>query len=175
MDENKLMMMRGTREGNWRNQGSEGIGSNEEIENCGFPLMKPEDKSKRKKRAYEGDKDKKDKDMWEIREKRDSWIKVIGFNGIEGLFLSLKQLPYKYFEDLSLIVESDSRNAVGWVNNPFSTPWRLKHLINHIENLKLLLPEWQVSHIYRECNSIANNLAKDGVNRTDNLLYVIDP
>ncbi|XVF47708.1 hypothetical protein PTKIN_Ptkin03bG0132500 [Pterospermum kingtungense] len=171
--------------------------------------MKPEDKSKRKKRAYEGDEDKKDKDMWEIREKRFPssvivlrntksirsvlvWttpsprcakFNVYGFSlgkpGLAELFAIRKTfilyISSRWVKDLSLIVESDSRNAVGWVNNPLSTPWRLKHLINHIENLKLLLPEWQVSHIYRECNSIANNLAKDGVNRTDNLLYVIDP
>ncbi|XVF84544.1 hypothetical protein PTKIN_Ptkin17bG0045500 [Pterospermum kingtungense] len=39
--------------------------------------------------------------------------------------------------DKLLIVESDSANAVNWVNFPESAPWRVQTFINHIECLKL--------------------------------------
>ncbi|XVE88825.1 hypothetical protein DITRI_Ditri19aG0099600 [Diplodiscus trichospermus] len=36
----------------------------------------------------------------------------------------------------TLIIESDSMNAVKWIKNPISSPWRIRGIITHIEFLK---------------------------------------
>ncbi|XVF82522.1 hypothetical protein PTKIN_Ptkin16aG0056100 [Pterospermum kingtungense] len=59
-----------------------------------------------------------------------------------------------------LIIESDSINALKWVLNPTPVPWRIKHMISHIENLKLFVVMWSICHTLREANSVADNLAK---------------
>ncbi|XVF70496.1 hypothetical protein PTKIN_Ptkin11bG0166300 [Pterospermum kingtungense] len=72
--------------------------------------------------------------------------------------------------DRELIVESDSINAVNWVNSPSSTPWRVLNFINHNENLKKQLKGWKVTHVFREVNCITDQLAKERVGRCNDLL-----
>ncbi|XVE50461.1 hypothetical protein DITRI_Ditri01bG0164000 [Diplodiscus trichospermus] len=72
----------------------------------------------------------------------------------------------------ALIVESDSRNAVNWIIKPELAPWRVRKFISHIENLKLQIKEWDLVHEHREKNQVADYLAKEGVNRADNLLVI---
>ncbi|XVF83582.1 hypothetical protein PTKIN_Ptkin16aG0500900 [Pterospermum kingtungense] len=43
--------------------------------------------------------------------------------------------------------ESDFRNAVNWVLKPESAPWRLRNIINHVENLKAQVKDWRVVHV----------------------------
>ncbi|XVE89676.1 hypothetical protein DITRI_Ditri20bG0015100 [Diplodiscus trichospermus] len=63
-------------------------------------------------------------------------------------------------QNTALIMESDSKNAVTWVLNPKSAPWRVQKFINHIENVKSRIKEWKLQHIPREYNQIANSLEK---------------
>ncbi|XVF70541.1 hypothetical protein PTKIN_Ptkin11bG0169800 [Pterospermum kingtungense] len=69
-----------------------------------------------------------------------------------------------------LIVESDSYNAVQWTNKPESAPWKMRNIINQIECLKSKVCQWEVVHIFREANSIADGLAKEGVLRVDDMV-----
>ncbi|XVF49796.1 hypothetical protein PTKIN_Ptkin04bG0044400 [Pterospermum kingtungense] len=70
----------------------------------------------------------------------------------------------------SLVIESDSRNAIKWVINPESVPWKARQISNHIENLKQKGLVWRIVYMYRESNSVADRLAKDGVNRSSDLI-----
>ncbi|XVF23464.1 hypothetical protein REPUB_Repub13aG0041100 [Reevesia pubescens] len=72
-----------------------------------------------------------------------------------------------------LMIESDSLNAVKWINYPDLTPWKLKNYVAFIEAWKQDLVSWQISHINMECNEIADGLAKAGVNRNESLLMVL--
>ncbi|XVF67225.1 hypothetical protein PTKIN_Ptkin10aG0103200 [Pterospermum kingtungense] len=76
-------------------------------------------------------------------------------------FLTFIDSPYVY--NCALIVESDSKNAVTWVNSPLSAPWRVLNFINHIECLKRKLRKWEVVHIFKEANQVVDQLAKEGV------------
>lgn len=71
-----------------------------------------------------------------------------------------------------MVVESDSKNAVQWINAPEKAPWRLRKWILHIEMLKRKVVQWEVQHIFREANQQADNLAKTGIRRVENLLNV---
>ncbi|XVF56549.1 hypothetical protein PTKIN_Ptkin06aG0129900 [Pterospermum kingtungense] len=61
-----------------------------------------------------------------------------------------------------LIIESDSKNAIGWVNNPYDAPWKVRKFVNHILNLRSQLSDVQFLHICREANQRADHLAKEG-------------
>ena len=69
-----------------------------------------------------------------------------------------------------LIIESDSSNVVKWIRNPQSVPWSMKRIISHIVVLKVQIKECDVMHILRECNDMADGLAKAGVSRSNNLM-----
>ncbi|XVF85746.1 hypothetical protein PTKIN_Ptkin17bG0142100 [Pterospermum kingtungense] len=69
-----------------------------------------------------------------------------------------------------LIIESDSQNAVSWVNGLSSAPWRVFNFINHIETLKMQVIDWKVNHMFRELNEVADNLAKEGVYRLSDMI-----
>ncbi|XVE60101.1 hypothetical protein DITRI_Ditri05aG0100000 [Diplodiscus trichospermus] len=71
-----------------------------------------------------------------------------------------------------LYIESDSKNTVQWVCNPNLVPWRIRNIINHIENLKLQVKEWRIGHVFRERNQEAEKLAKEGINRESGLLVI---
>ncbi|XVF70381.1 hypothetical protein PTKIN_Ptkin11bG0157200 [Pterospermum kingtungense] len=73
-----------------------------------------------------------------------------------------------------LLVESDSTNVVKWISKPNSVPWRLKWIINKIENLKPGIPNWSVKHTLCKANDIADSLVKAGVNRGDDYILVLD-
>ncbi|XVF66499.1 hypothetical protein PTKIN_Ptkin10aG0041000 [Pterospermum kingtungense] len=90
---------------------------------------------------------------------------------IREAFLTFIDSPYVY--NCALIVESDSKNAVTWVNSPLSAPWRVLNFINHIECLKRKLRKWEVVHIFREANQVADQLAKEGVSRTSDLVVTL--
>ncbi|OMO87312.1 hypothetical protein COLO4_20696 [Corchorus olitorius] len=65
-----------------------------------------------------------------------------------------------------------SSNVVHWSNNPESCPWILRRIIMQIESLKARLTSWNVLHINREQNDLADGLAKAGVERDNNLVVM---
>ncbi|EOY09873.1 Uncharacterized protein TCM_025243 [Theobroma cacao] len=72
-----------------------------------------------------------------------------------------------------MVVESDSKNAVQWINEPKKAPWRMRKWIFHIEMLKRKMVQWEVQHVSREANQQADNLAKSGIGRVQDLLNVL--
>ncbi|OMO82891.1 hypothetical protein COLO4_22772 [Corchorus olitorius] len=70
----------------------------------------------------------------------------------------------------SLIIESDCFNAVKWVNASISCPWKLRRFISQIGIITRGATNWKLLHIFREANSLADELAKAGINRLSNLL-----
>ncbi|XWS53423.1 hypothetical protein CRYUN_Cryun10bG0000600 [Craigia yunnanensis] len=73
-----------------------------------------------------------------------------------------------------LIIESNSCNVVKWVLNPHGTPWATKKYMAHIEVYKAQLLGWEICHISREGNDIADALAKSGILRQDELFLVYE-
>ncbi|OMO72253.1 hypothetical protein COLO4_27741 [Corchorus olitorius] len=73
-----------------------------------------------------------------------------------------------------LLVESDSKNAVKWVNEPTSGPWRCRKIIFQIEGYKKKIKKWTVIHAFREANIIADNLAKSSVDRGSAIMTRLD-
>ncbi|XVE69060.1 hypothetical protein DITRI_Ditri09bG0119300 [Diplodiscus trichospermus] len=71
-----------------------------------------------------------------------------------------------------LALESDSANAVKWVKDPISAPWRFRHLLNQLENLKTSIPNWTITHILREANGDADCLAKAGAKRMEDHVMI---
>ncbi|XVF24309.1 hypothetical protein REPUB_Repub13aG0116700 [Reevesia pubescens] len=65
-----------------------------------------------------------------------------------------------------LIVDSDSQADVKWFNYNGTMPWKLKKFCPFIDSLKGAVISWQVHHIFRESNDIADGLAKACVFRT---------
>lgn len=68
---------------------------------------------------------------------------------------------------IELVIESYSLNVVKWTLNPSSTPWRMSNLISIIENLKCFVLDWRIVHVLREANGLAENLAKEGMDRAN--------
>ncbi|XVE50518.1 hypothetical protein DITRI_Ditri01bG0168600 [Diplodiscus trichospermus] len=85
------------------------------------------------------------------------------------IFISAPWIRYK-----SLIIESDSSVAVEWVRLPSHAPWRVRKSIVHIENLKKQVGIWSIVHTVRECNVDADVLAKEGLNRTEDFVWIAD-
>ncbi|XVF48899.1 hypothetical protein PTKIN_Ptkin03bG0225300 [Pterospermum kingtungense] len=63
-------------------------------------------------------------------------------------------------------------NAVLWVANPSKVPWRLRCIRNHLEDLKAKVVGFEVVYVRREANQVADMLAKEGVGRINDLLWV---
>ncbi|XVF58812.1 hypothetical protein PTKIN_Ptkin07bG0096300 [Pterospermum kingtungense] len=71
-----------------------------------------------------------------------------------------------------LIIENDSLNAVKWDGYHNNGPWKVRHIINNIENLKKNLEEWKVIHVLKEGSQVADGLAKDMMNEVESLFVV---
>ncbi|OMO98831.1 reverse transcriptase [Corchorus capsularis] len=65
-----------------------------------------------------------------------------------------------------LIIESDSRNAIKWIECPDEVPWRLRKWVSHIGNLLKNCSSYSFNHIFREASMEADKLAKEGVDRS---------
>ncbi|XVF81381.1 hypothetical protein PTKIN_Ptkin15bG0150400 [Pterospermum kingtungense] len=70
----------------------------------------------------------------------------------------------------NLVIESDSSNAVKWVNFPFVAPWAMRSFLNQIEALKSRVLNWRVVHVNREINFVVDTLAKEAALREDELI-----
>ncbi|EOY22774.1 Uncharacterized protein TCM_014846 [Theobroma cacao] len=80
----------------------------------------------------------------------------------------------KWKEDYSLLIESDSCNAIKWIKAPASAPWRLKKWTLQIERFKEIIGNWSIKHTKRDVNQRANRLAKDGVHLSHDILRVFE-
>lgn len=68
--------------------------------------------------------------------------------------------------NVKISIESDSANAVAWVNQKLdSFPWKLHNELCRIENLMALFQHISVIHSIRENNFMADALAKQGLHR----------
>ena len=81
-------------------------------------------------------------------------------------------LSSKWVSSHRLVIENDSSNVVKCVLYPQGTPWALKKIMSQIVAYKAMLIEWDIMHILREGNDIADGLAKSGVYiQSDLLVY----
>lgn len=62
--------------------------------------------------------------------------------------------------------------AVKWVNRPDAAPWWLRTQILHTNHLKNRDKKWEIQHVLRSANSMADSLAKAAVGREQDLLQV---
>ncbi|XVF30358.1 hypothetical protein REPUB_Repub16aG0050400 [Reevesia pubescens] len=74
---------------------------------------------------------------------------------------------------LGLIVESDSLVTVNWINSPQAIPWRLKKRCPFVTTWQSRILVWQIHHVLREKNTIADGLAKAAVSRCSPLFLVL--
>ena len=91
--------------------------------------------------------------------------KKVGVNNIlinEGLVL--RDALQKVLENniKKVKVEGDSKILINCLNDSFSTPWRLKKIVDDIKWLSSSFDEISFTHIPREVNFIADSLAKLG-------------
>ncbi|XP_021841155.1 uncharacterized protein [Spinacia oleracea] len=70
----------------------------------------------------------------------------------------------------SLIVESDSANAVKWCNGDIKGPWNLSFAINFIRGLQNKGPNISITYKGRESNVVADSMAKQGLQRRDDFV-----
>lgn len=72
----------------------------------------------------------------------------------------------------NIVVESDSTLVVGWVNCKRNRPWKLTNLLNQIDILIPMVNCLEVRHIFREANTSADALAKQGSIHLKPLYYL---
>ncbi|XP_021296093.1 uncharacterized protein LOC110425486 [Herrania umbratica] len=81
-------------------------------------------------------------------------------------------LASRWKDHYKLIIESDSSNAVKWVQHPETAPWRLQKWLLQIERLREKHNDWKIQQDKREANQRADALAKEGVDRQSDSLRV---
>jgi ribonuclease HI len=83
--------------------------------------------------------------------------------GFLAIVFGLEQsLDKEWLSSSNIIVESDSKNALAWVNNSESCPWSLRFASNKLKNILLSLKSVMFVHVNREANSVADELEKKG-------------
>ncbi|WRX25072.1 Ribonuclease H domain - like 10 [Theobroma cacao] len=102
-----------------------------------------------------------------------------GEAGIGGMLRSengvvLARFSKNIVGKFSLVIESDSLNAVKWVKSPNDAPWRLRKWISHIESSKKMVGDWEICHVLREGNKAADKLAKGAIQRVPDLMETSD-
>lgn len=70
----------------------------------------------------------------------------------------------------SIIIESDSSNAVKWCNGVIKGPWNLTFTINSIRGALAKGPSISIVYRSRESNMVADSMAKQGLTRNDEFL-----
>lgn len=74
-------------------------------------------------------------------------------------------MAYENLQKSSIIIESDSANAVKWCNCNEGGPWNLKFQLNFIRNAREKWLDLSIIHKGRESNVVADSLAKQGLRR----------
>ncbi|EOY04114.1 Uncharacterized protein TCM_019370 [Theobroma cacao] len=72
-----------------------------------------------------------------------------------------------------IIVECNSMNAVTWLTKPPNAPWRIRQLIFQIGALRDKVLNWQIRYIPGSRNEVADNLAKTGIERPNDLIRIL--
>ncbi|XP_010675532.2 uncharacterized protein LOC104891523 [Beta vulgaris subsp. vulgaris] len=70
----------------------------------------------------------------------------------------------------SLLLESDSSNAVIWCNNDNGGPWNMKYYLNFIRSCRKKMLSIEITHKGRSSNFVADSLAKQGLRRQDEFI-----
>ena len=50
---------------------------------------------------------------------------------------------------LDIILESDSKAVISWLNNVLDSPWKYNNLLNKLQNLYLGLGKFSIVHVFR--------------------------
>jgi len=74
------------------------------------------------------------------------------------------------FHHQHLIIESDSVNAISWMNKPHNRPWKHHNLFSSVNRLKAYFGSITFSHIFRESNCMTDCMAKQGVQRSSDFV-----
>lgn len=74
------------------------------------------------------------------------------------------------FRHQHVIIESDSQNAVLWCNAETRGPWNLAFALNFICNALKAWMNISITFKGRETNFVADALAKQGIQRTDDFV-----
>nr|XP_034930821.1 uncharacterized protein LOC118061489 [Populus alba] len=69
-----------------------------------------------------------------------------------------------------IIIESDSANVISWMHNTHNRPWMHRDLFSTVQKLTSLFGSITFSHVYRESNSLADCMAKQGVHRSSDFI-----
>jgi ribonuclease HI len=69
-------------------------------------------------------------------------------------------LEYDWLRRDNIIIESDSKNALSWINKAGSCPWNLRFCYIKLRNILLLLKNVLFVHVNRESNNSADLLVK---------------
>ncbi|XP_048495855.1 uncharacterized protein LOC125495243 [Beta vulgaris subsp. vulgaris] len=65
----------------------------------------------------------------------------------------------------TLLLESDSANAVMWCNSEYGGPWNMNHQLNFIRHARRIVLNISIIHKGRSSNFVADSLAKQGSHR----------
>lgn len=72
----------------------------------------------------------------------------------------------------SLIIESDSINAVKWVSEPTIRFGNIENEYLELSLSKRKIEDWKIIHTLRNANGVADQLVKNGVLRENDLLNI---
>jgi ribonuclease HI len=78
------------------------------------------------------------------------------------VFALEQSLDKEWRSNGTIIVESVSRNALAWVDNSGACPWSMRFACNKLKNILLSLKNVMFTHVNREANCLADELAKSG-------------
>ncbi|KAK8609435.1 hypothetical protein V6N13_061883 [Hibiscus sabdariffa] len=76
---------------------------------------------------------------------------------------------YEWKGHYKMAIESDSELVVSWLQNPSNAPEVFKPLIQASVKVGEHL-QWSISVVPRECNSLADSLAEQGISRAKDLV-----
>ncbi|KAK8626676.1 hypothetical protein V6N13_134309 [Hibiscus sabdariffa] len=75
-------------------------------------------------------------------------------------------------KDFRLVIETDHKFAADWLENPQQCPIIFKSLIEAcLKECNDM--EWRVSGVLRECNSLADSLAKKGIEQSHDMFSLL--
>ncbi|EOY04001.1 Uncharacterized protein TCM_019252 [Theobroma cacao] len=72
----------------------------------------------------------------------------------------------------SFILECDNCTVVKWLLNPKDVPWRLRVIVFQTSSFLAKIDMWTTKHIPRSVNEVADSLAKEGVHRLVDFLWI---
>ena len=90
---------------------------------------------------------------------------------ILGIYRAIKiSISSENIKNKSIIIESDSANAVSWCNQDEGGPWNMNYQLNFIRNARKKILKISISHEKRNVNFVADSLAKQGLLRQSDFI-----